>query len=105
MNKQIQRCEQLFETVVGKAFHSIKTKGKNHKSKHIDPTLQMKKSYQQKCPNGEFLFNGELPCMGSFCVWAQNFHLGWWKVQMDAGDGCTTIWTCLMPMNCILQKG
>lgn len=28
MNKQIQRCEQLFETVVGKAFHSIKTKGK-----------------------------------------------------------------------------
>lgn len=69
----MQRCEQLFEIVVGKAFHSIKTKGKNHKSKHIDLTLQMKKSEQQKCPTVEFLFNGELLCMGCFCVWAQNF--------------------------------
>lgn len=75
----MRRCEQLFEMVVGKAFHTIKTKGKKtHKSKHIDLTLQMKKMEQQKCPNGEFQFSGELLCMGT------EFLIR----MMKSSDGC-----------------
>lgn len=37
--------------------------------------------------------------MDTFSLWKNEKVLG-----VDGGDGCTTLWTCLMPPNCILKN-
>ena len=71
-----------------------------HKRPHIIPLMWDIQSRQihkdrKQTSGGQGLGRGE--------EWVLGLHLGWWKVwELDSGDGGTTLWTYLMPLNCTL---
>lgn len=48
---------------------------------------------------------GEGAGRGSSVLWVHSFCLGMMKkiLEKDSGDGCATLWMCLMPPDCTLN--
>ena len=68
--------------------------------------------YEEYQNDGDRQYNGAHPGlgvggMGSWCCVATEirFYVMKGVREMDGGDGCSVLWTCLPPLDCSLKNG